>query len=306
MRKGMSEEQGMAQAEGRRARVRRRFSRKQMSALLGLLLGLLAVWGVGVYWILSDLGGMPLGVQGEAAALSSGEAEAEIQATEQPTAMATMGPTPTSTPLPMPTMVTTLGRIDPELGWSLFQGYLERLRLGDVEGANALARLPFDWDMCMAQLEEEACGEVLELAYQEGARVSRNELVHAWADENQLIMAAEPTVSQEGEGGDSHSTYVKVSLMFLRDQSGAIKFLMLRTSVWATGPTGVDESEHLARLADSDQDGLSDYEEACTENDPPCEQPTDVMEKDSDGDGFWDGIEVAGDSDPNDPGSLPD
>ena len=301
MKNGMRKEGELPQVKGKK---RRRFSRRQMGALLGLFLGLLAVWAVGLYWIL--LGGIPLGAGGAAAALSPEEAEEEIKATQAPSPTATTGPTPTATPLPIPTSVTTPGRIDPELGWSLYQGYLERLKLGDVEGASVLAKLPFDWDMCMAQMDEEACLEVLEQAYQEGAQIQRDDLVQVWADENQLIMATEPTVHPQGESGGESASYAIRHLMFIRDRAGEIKFLMLRTMEWTTGPSGVAESEHLARLTDSDQDGLSDYEENCAESDPPCEQPTEVLVQDSDGDGFWDGIEVAADSDPNDENSLPD
>lgn len=304
MKDGMNGEGKLSQVEAKRARLGRKFSRRQMSALLGLCLGLLAVWGVGIYWIV--LGGMPFGAGGEAAELSSEEVEVETQATGEPAQTATLGPAPTATPLPMPTAITTPGRIDPEVGWSLFQGYLERLKLGDVEGASVLARLPFDWDMCMAQLDEDSCREVLNLAYQEGAQINRQDLVQAWADENQLIMVTEPMVSQEGEGDTAQTSHAISNLMFIRDQAGAVKFLILRTTQWTTGPSGVAESEHLARLADRDQDGLSDYEENCAENNPPCEEPTDATERDSDGDGYWDGIEVAGDSDPNDTDSVPD
>jgi hypothetical protein len=304
--KGELAKDGLAAEGGNgRARVGRRFSRGQLGALGGLLIALLGVWAAGVYWVLSESGGLPavLGIAGGDYPQedSSPVAEETLPATEIPT----RAPTASPTPLALPTRVTIPGRIDPELGWAIFQGYLERLAIHDVQGANILAENPLEWELCMELGSEETCQQMLDLAYQEGAAIDRADLVDIWADENQLIMGGNPVATSDGEGESRDTTYSRVALMFLRNGDGEIKFLLLQSTLWAGGATGEDETRAASRLMDSDQDGLSDYEENCTENNPPCEQPTDPLQRDTDEDGYWDGIEVAGDSDPNNPTSLP-
>jgi hypothetical protein len=296
-----------AKANGGRGEARRvsRFSRRQSGLLVALLLALLAVWAAGSYWVASEMGVFALS-EAPGAPLSplAGNGQ-QGGGTPSATAAPTDSPTAAPTALPMPTMVITPGRIDPELGWGIFQGYLERLQIHDVEGANVLARKPLEWELCMDQGSEGACQEMLDLAYREGAGVERRDLVDVWADENQLIMGANPVASPEGEGESPPTRYSKIALMFLRNAEGEIKFLMLQSTSWVENSSEVQGPQISSRLIDSDQDGLSDYDENCTQNDPPCEQPTDPLKRDTDGDGYWDGIEVAADSDPNNPDSLP-
>ncbi len=302
---GLVKHGSTAQGGKGRAGIGRRFSRGQLGALGGLLIALLGVWAAGVYWLLSESGGFPavLGVGGGGSPQEGGGpiAEETLPATATPT----QAPTASPPPLARPTMVTTPGRIDPDLGWAIFQGYLERLAIHDVEGADVLAQNPLEWELCLEMGPEESCQQMLDLAYREGAAVDRADLVDMWADENQLIMGANPVASSVGEGETPDTAYSRVALMFLRNGDGEIKFLLLQSTSWVQGSSEKDETRAASRLIDSDQDGLSDYEENCAENDPPCEQPTDPLQRDTDGDGYWDGIEVAADSDPNNPASLP-
>lgn len=282
-----------------------RFSGWQMGALGALLFALLGVWAAGTYWVLSETGFLGATVVPGAAESPPDGSDAVAKETRPAAATPAPLPTATFTPLALPSIVTVPGRIDPELGWGIFQGYLERLRLEDIQGASVLAHNPLEWELCIELGLEESCQEMLNLAYEEGAAVERKDLVDLWGDENQLIMGANPIATPEGEGEASPVRYSRLALIFLRNAQGEIKFLMLQSTSWVEDPSAAGESQASSHLIDSDQDGLSDYEENCTHNDPPCEQPTDALQRDSDGDGYWDGIEVAADSDPNNAASLP-
>jgi hypothetical protein len=96
-------------------------------------------------------------------------------------------------------------------------------------------------------------------------------------------------------------------VVFIRDAEGRIRVVSSGRQSWCGFPPGPETEALLVQQAlDSDQDGATDEEETCAnEYDPFCGPVTDPFSRDTDGDGYWDGIEFSAETDPTDPSSTP-
>lgn len=178
-------------------------------------------------------------------------------------------------------------------------------KIGSREYENYMQECPEEFGMSEAGCEESfwnTMESLLESAtLQEG--LSQGDFESREEDENQIIISTGLRASQEG--------YSKNFLYFLKDGDQVLFLSAYERTLEAL------DGEAESALEDSDGDGLPDRGESqITLSRDVCEGgnfqkwdmecvTTDPNLKDTDGDGFWDGVEVQAETDPNDGGSYP-
>ena len=113
--------------------------------------------------------------------------------------------------------------------------------------------------------------------------LSTETIEHYWKDKKQTII----------------NTNSNATIFYIRDSEGNAKILVISTSTYYTEDIPTD----------TDQDGRYDEDENCTSTyynifEEDCIK-TDASKRDTDEDGYWDGIEVEAKTDPNDTDSKP-
>jgi hypothetical protein len=140
---------------------------------------------------------------------------------------------------------------------------------------------------CVGEINEEYCWEF----FSEMMNINEEEIVDVWSDNKQSILSTDIIEDDWG--------YKKTQLFFITDLEGRILLLSIETI----------ESNNLNYFSDTDQDGRLNHDEDCSGNKyiyfPEECIITNSNNKDTDGDGWWDGIEVLADSDPNNRLSTP-
>ncbi|HLC21524.1 MAG TPA: hypothetical protein VJM10_05390 [Candidatus Methylomirabilis sp.] len=142
--------------------------------------------------------------------------------------------------------------------------------------------------------------------YEHGSALQRSDLTVAWGDELQLILRSEPSFESVVDEAGDMLCYGADEVMFLRDREGRIRVVLGGGQSWCGDPSPETEAMLQEQARDSDQDGATDEDETCAdEYDPFCGPVTDPFNRDTDGDGYWDGIEVYAETDATDPTSRP-
>ncbi|NCN07158.1 hypothetical protein GW933_00530 [Candidatus Falkowbacteria bacterium] len=119
--------------------------------------------------------------------------------------------------------------------------------------------------------------------------------VNNWFDNHQLIMNADV----QKDIADDQVTYKMRSLKFIKEDN---KWKLIGASDIIIG--WFTDIEAQDRIRDTDKDGLTDFNERCESGFSNCIK-TDPLDRDSDDDGWWDGIEKSVQTDPNNANSKP-
>jgi len=98
---------------------------------------------------------------------------------------------------------------------------------------------------------------------------------------------------------DDQVTYKMRSLKFIKEDN---KWKLIGASDIIIG--WFTDIEAQDRIRDTDKDGLTDFNERCESGFSNCIK-TDPLDRDSDDDGWWDGIEKSVQTDPNNANSKP-
>lgn len=133
-------------------------------------------------------------------------------------------------------------------------------------------------------LDETMTWELLESFTTDLETLSSENIEQFWKDEKQTII----TIKNTNSNG---------TIFYIRDKESNAKILKV----------GSIYSEDIP--IDTDQDGRYDEDEDCTSTyynifEEDCIK-TDINKRDTDGDGYWDGIEIEAETDPNDSDSKP-
>jgi hypothetical protein len=181
--------------------------------------------------------------------------------------------------------------------WQTFQTYLGFLKAHDVDSANALMwpSVRMDMPACIAQLSEKTCWGLVDALYGSASTLKGEDFANVWADDKQIILSSDPAFTPQAGEVDASRSY----LYFVFDPQGRILFLQLANKSW----NATTEDEVRQMMLDSDQDGLTDSDETCLHQPGDMCTKTDPGKRDTDGDGYWDSIEEAAKTDPNDPAS---
>lgn len=176
--------------------------------------------------------------------------------------------------------------------WEVFQKYLNYNKARDVEGVRSVVyRIA---PVCEDPKLQIDCEGRMGLAYAYGSALKKADFVNVWSDEKQLILSTDFKISEDGTSISRNRSII----FFIKDERDnwrVLSFSPFKGASTGKGDAGVEE--YTARIYlytnDNDNDGLIDYIEECTPADikETC-VPTSPKERDTDGNGFWDGVQA--------------
>ena len=197
--------------------------------------------------------------------------------------------------------VSTSINIDAE--WNVFQEYKQALQNKDLAKYNSLSykQVP------QSQWTDGSINFLLNAI----SIMNKSDFVNVQRDSRQSIIWTNWTLSEDSNAIGYDASYI----YFIKNSSGSLLVLAPQPLVGAshtkinTNLNSVQIKQFLQDyLKDSDGDGLSDSNEKCLDiigdTKPGCVQ-TNPNNKDSDGDGWWDGTEVQAGTDPNNASDYP-
>jgi len=163
------------------------------------------------------------------------------------------------------TTITTTSVFKPQTAWEVFDAVRNNLWERDVVSANQLIYTANTFRDCSkyASTEKLLCYSLLEKFREPASKLNKEDFVITLEDDKQVILSTKSVF--EGEGSKTRRRLI----YFVKNEAGEIK--LLGVSYW---------SGH--GYLDKDEDGLNDGHE----------DETNPKLRDSDSDGFWDGIEV--------------
>lgn len=183
----------------------------------------------------------------------------------------------------------------PDQAWVTLRNYLVAAKAHDLITIKNLAhRLSFACANATSDSKQEAqCFSNLDKVYQVVTDLKKEDFKNAWFDSKQLILFSESNITRN----ETRKTATKVMIYFIIDNSGNIKFLSIDSGrAMSINVQGLTEEQIDSRLdertKDNDQDGVEDVVETCSVQTltKKCVK-TDPQNRDSNGDGYWDGID---------------
>jgi hypothetical protein len=188
--------------------------------------------------------------------------------------------TTVTTPAPVPQIATS------DYLWSVFDQYNNKLKNANYNDYVA-SEPPSSVLMSPTQF-----AQLSAFTYNENMKLNKADFVNKWQDDKQAIFSTNPVRT---ETADSNG-YTQTKISFIKD-NGAWKILLISPSnSWSvlksTGASG--EKDLQAMISDSDKDGLTNWEETCSganHYNTSCVK-TDPNKRDTNGNGWWDGIEI--------------
>ncbi len=198
----------------------------------------------------------------------------------------------TSTATSTATSTTPLVKDPKTESWNLFQKYLSYNKSQNLDGVKSVVYQISK--VCDTAKPTDECKARMASAYAHGIELKAEDFVNIWSDDRQTILATNFwTESSDDLGLIGRFRSI---IVFVRDEKGALKLLNFSpTKGGATGKNSASEQELNDRIVrwseDNDQDGISDYEEECLNkpDDTTCIK-TNPKVRDTDRDGFWDGV----------------
>lgn len=180
-----------------------------------------------------------------------------------------------------------------ETAWNLFQKYLSYNKANDLTGIKSSVFKVAE--VCNTEKPTEECKTRMQSAYSYGSVFEKNKFKNIWFDENQIILSTD-FWTEESKELDQYGRFR--SIIFFVKKDGVWKLLSFspfKGSIVRLSAYTKNEVEDIAinQSKDEDQDGLPDYEENCPSDktDTTC-QKTDPTKRDSNANGFWDGVET--------------
>ena len=180
--------------------------------------------------------------------------------------------------------------------WILFDKYIARAKAHDIAGVKGLSYQQSD--ACADPKRANECYGLMDIVVDLAKGVKKEDYVNLWSDSKQVILS---TNFKKTDSADIYG-YSRGYLVLTADINGDLKMLNFNPerSWFYTryesdfGNKEVMENKLQAIIKDSDEDGLTDMQEICGGDyrDAPAEcSNTDPSKRDSDADGWWDGVE---------------
>lgn len=199
---------------------------------------------------------------------------------------------PTSTATSTATSTTPLVKDPKTESWNLFQKYLSYNKSQNLDGVKSVVYQVSK--VCDTPKPTDECKARMASAYAYGKDLKKEDFVNVWSDNRQIVLTTDFWI--ESSDDLNYIGRFRSVIVFVRDEEGTLKLLNFSpTKGGATGKDSADEAELNDRIVrwseDKDQDAISDYEEECLHkpNDTTCTK-TNPKVRDTDRDGFWDGV----------------
>ena len=173
--------------------------------------------------------------------------------------------------------------------WTVLERYLEASKKHDLK---TLTELSYQLsDACKDKEQEAECFNRMDSVSYFGSNLKKEDMKNIWSDSKQIIL----TSDLRREDDKDIIGYSKSIIYFVYDK-GVIKLLKFNDSKGVSMPkegrTVEEINDYLQkRMEDTDQDGIEDEIESCIDQGESCVK-TDPKKRDTDKDGFWDGVEA--------------
>lgn len=194
----------------------------------------------------------------------------------------------------LPDITLPLSGAPKDVAWNLFQKYLSYNKSQNLEGVKSVVYKVAS--VCNDPKTLIDCKARMGSAYSYGSAFKKEDFKNVWSDQNQIILAT-GFWTESSTDLDQYGRFRSV-IFFVKGSDQGWKLLSFSpTQGGATGKGAASQEEVDARLLryteDGDQDGVSDYVEEClsAKTKDSC-VPTDPKLRDTDGDGFWDGVQA--------------
>jgi hypothetical protein len=182
--------------------------------------------------------------------------------------------------------------IDKELAWATFLKYLIYNKSRNLDGVKSVVYKVSA--MCNAAIAGDECKDRMDMAYSYGSAFKKDDFVNVWSDGQQTILSTNFKIGED----DQVMTRTR-SIIFFVGNGLSLKLLGFSPDKGAilekTASTTKEEliKKLIAYTEDGDQDGISDYDEQCS-NIPQGQTciKTDPKLRDTNSNGLWDGVEA--------------
>lgn len=175
--------------------------------------------------------------------------------------------------------------------WTIYDKMTLALKNKDIKSFNTVSYTQ------VAPDEASQFNQIAPFLHDQNLKTVKSNYINKWQDEKQAIYSTNP---QKDDNTEAYR-YKQGIVMFI-NKDGSWKVLSSSSEIgWNVLKKGTNntaaqiEKELQAMLLDSDKDGLTDQDEICggaKQYDTKCIK-TDPNKRDTDGNGWWDGIEEA-------------
>jgi hypothetical protein len=178
--------------------------------------------------------------------------------------------------------------------WKIFSQYLEFAKNQDRDNLKTVSYQLSQ--SCTPTPVTDECKSKMSAVYEAGKYITRNDFAEVWSDQKQAIVLSEAKKME-----DSQSVgYQKSILVFAKNSQGQYGLLALDPQrSWLAKKSATTTNESLYKtvsdsMIDTDKDGVTDDFEKCIFPDSilvisECIK-TDPAKRDTNGDGWWDGV----------------
>jgi len=179
-----------------------------------------------------------------------------------------------------------------DVAWNLFQKYLGFNKTRDFEGVKSVVYKIAS--VCVDPKTRIDCEARMNAAYQYGSALKKQDFVNVWEDNKQIILATDFWTEED----DKVIGRFRSIIFFIKSDMGELKLLSFSPSkggATSKGEAGKEELDFriIRYTEDNDNDGKADYTEECLDaKDQKICIKTDPKIRDTDGDGFWDGVQA--------------
>lgn len=178
--------------------------------------------------------------------------------------------------------------------WKIFSQYLDFAKAQDRDN---LKKVSYQLSQsCASTPITSECKSKMSAVYEAGKAITRNDFAEIWSDQRQAIVSSEAKKIE-----DSQSVgYQKSVIVFARNSQGQFGILAIDPQrSWLVKKNATTTNESLYKrvsdsMIDTDKDGVTDDFEKCIFPDSllilsECKK-TDPVKRDTNGDGWWDGV----------------